>query len=231
MNPKGLFHPSNHCQIVHWIYPHNSVPQFQFYQLDLSTHLLGEPSFQLFVPPPGSLVQKFRSPVIVIQPRHQSVHRCCLLKFDAILDHLEIRLSSFDSKVTRLQSLECLGQILSYCQDEPLKVWDVPAAEAAERTRRLLTICKDLESQKDGLQLIQILGEDVVKIPKSEQNSSQVFYEGVRDESVARSIVQLLLNAGGFLKNRFLIKNFSTIDFISFIVQVGKCLQGQFFFA
>lgn len=76
-------------------------------------------------------------------------------------------------------------------------MWDAVPVVQAERTRRLLKICQDLQARKEGLLLLDLLGRDVYKSPKDETDSS-VFYEGVGNSAIARCIVELVLNTGGW---------------------------------
>ena len=121
-------------------------------------------------------------PVIVIQPRHQSIRRCCHFQFDAALTYLESRLTSgADWEKMRLHLLTCLRCVLQFCQENPLKVWDVPEPIATEKTLRLLKICHRLNAEIEMLFLIEILGQDFKG-------------SGVRNQLVARSIVDLFWN-------------------------------------
>ena len=180
--------PSNRCfKIAQWIYSSVSLPQFQPYALDLNNQLVGDMS--TILKSDGNSEQTCRHPVIVIQHRHQSIRRCCDFQFDSILDHIESRIS-MDSKFICRQSLDCLSQILDFCQERPLIVWDISDVQAAERTRRLLKICQDFQAEKDGLRLIKLLGT-------GEKDSPTTFCEGVRNEMVAQSIVEMLFDFGG----------------------------------
>lgn len=188
---KNLF-----FQISQWIYSSISVPQLKRYSLDSTKQLIGKLESHLFSGVNSK--RKFCYPVIVIQPRHQSILRCCASQFDLMLDHLESRLSSDgSSRLMRLQSSRSLGHTIDYCRSKPLNVWDVADAEAAERTRRLLKICQDLQAQKEGLCLLKLIGQDVPKMVG--KDPPHMFYEGVRNETVARSIVDMLFHAGGNL--------------------------------
>lgn len=183
---------SSRFQITQLIDDINSVPQFKSYHLDLVKHMVGA-----LIPPflntPGGVQEKCHYPVFFIQPLHQSVRHCITHNFGALLDHLEARISSEGaSRMRRLSSLKCLGLILQLCQDDPLKVWGVKAPTAAKRTLSLLKLCKDLKAVKEGLLLIHLLSREYWK-----KGTSSVFYEGIRDSVVARSIVDFVLDTAG----------------------------------
>lgn len=183
-------------QIFQWIYSNNSIPQFQRHQFEFGKHLVGT-SLPLFSRTPGeNQTASHHCPVIVIQPRRQSIWRCCAIDFDAMLDHLEFRISSDGgSKILRKHLFSCLADTLDYCRQDPLNVWDVPGPAAVQRTIRLLNICIELQAEKVGLELIEILGIDVEKLRQNEE--VEMFYEGIRNETVARSIIALMLITGG----------------------------------
>lgn len=182
--------PSLSYQIVQWIYSGISLPQFWNYKLDLKTQFIKTSSNTS-----GSLDQS-RHLMLVIQPRWQSVLRCCDVQFDVMLSHLESRLlSEHYSTTLRKHLAACLGQVLDYCQLEPSKVWGIPAAKAAERTRRLMQICRDLPAPKEIHILLAILGKNFSR--DTNGHPPIVIYEGVRNELVARLTIDMVLDAGG----------------------------------
>ena len=184
--------PSGTFQIAQWIYSNTALPQFQLYNLNFPNQLVGD--IKSILKSEEDCKERTRHPVLVLQPLRQSIRRCCLFQFDAVLDHIESRLlSDGSSKFTHLQSVQCLAQIIDFCRERPLTVWDIPDAEATERTRRLLLICNNLQAQKEGILLMQLLGIDFPKQPK------EVFYEGVRNKAVAHSIVKMICNIGGII--------------------------------
>ena len=168
-------------KISQWINSEHSIPQFKNYLLISSN----DPpqiimTSNLLIDDDDNSTEM--CPVIVIQPRHQSIRRCCHFQFDAALTYLESRLTSGANwEKMRLHLLTCLGCVLQFCQENPLKVWDVPEPRATERTLRLLKICHRLNAEIEILFLIEILGQDF--------NGS-----GVRNQLVARSIVDLFWN-------------------------------------
>ena len=178
-------------QIVQWI--PSSIPQCQQYCLDLTKHLAGT-----CLPPFLCLeeISPTHRPAIIIQPRSQSIWRCCDNQFDSILDYLESRITTDgESRILRMHLLSCLKDTLSFCQADLLKVWNIPADEAAKRTVRLLNICQELKS--DGPLLLNILSEEATIPQEGEKDLVEVFHEGVRNEAVARSIADLIANYGG----------------------------------
>ena len=178
-------------KIVNWIYATNSVPQFQNYLLDFPKHFVI--NIQTTSVLKDNSEHSVRHPVLAIQPRHQSIHRCCIFQFDAILDHLESRLSLDGiSRTNRVHLVTCLGQILSYCQEDPLDVWDVSDTKATERTLRLLKFCQVLQAQQEGLLLLSLFSQDVPK-----PNSGEFLNIGIHNDLVVRSMVAMVLNIGG----------------------------------
>ena len=167
-------------KISQWINSEHSIPQFKNYHLKLrNDHAQKIMTSNLLINDDNSTEM---CPVIVIQPRHQSIHRCCHFQFDAALTYLESRLTSCaDWKKMRLHLLTCLRCVLQFCQENPLKVWDVPEPIATERTLRLLKICHRLNAESETRFLIEILGQDFKG-------------SGVRNQLVARSIVDLFWN-------------------------------------
>ena len=182
-------------QIVQWLHSDSSVPQFKNYRLtcrelvgDLKSNWISDDDWKKRYPDTYA--------VIVIQPRHQSIRRCCDSQFDVALSYLESRLTSgANSETMRLHSLKCLGCVLQFCQEEPFKVWDVPEPKATERTLRLLNICHRLKAEEETRFFIEILGQDFKK-PSTDNNNSnpQQFGVGVCNELVARAIVDLFWN-------------------------------------
>ena len=164
-------------KISQWINSEHSIPQFKNYHLKLrNDHAQNIMTSNLLINDDNSTEM---CPVIVIQPRHQSIHRCCHFQFDDALSYLESRLTS--GAKMRLHSLKCLDCVLQFCQENPLKVWDVLEPMATERTLRLLKICHRLNAFSEARFLIEILGQDFKG-------------SGVRNELVARSIVDLFWN-------------------------------------
>ena len=184
---------SSTYKIVQWIYSSKSLPQFQNY-LNLKKYLVGEIKTSLLDTMGASLSEDLY-PMLIIQPQRHSILRCCSSQFDVMLNHLEsLLLSDGESSVMRMHSASCLEQVLSYCQTEPLKVWKgVPESKASERIGRLFDICRDLQAQKEGLLLLEILG----KVATNDFNPPAVFYERVDNEPFARSIINMIMKTGG----------------------------------
>ena len=200
-------------EIAQWIYSEHSIPQFKNYHLnlkskygknsrelvgdDLKSKLIIDDTWKGRYPDTYDTYDASpRYPVIVIQPRHESIRRCCDFNFDVVLSYLESGLTSGANwETTRLHSVTCLGCVLQFCQQEPLKVWDVPEPKATERTLRLLNICHSLKAEEETRFLINILGQDFKKPSTDDKNSNpQQFCVGVCNELVARSIVDLFWN-------------------------------------
>ena len=175
-------------EIVRWVHSNISLPQFQDFDVDLTKHLVGTGDTMT------SLLKKSSSerlhPMLIIQPKLQSIRRCCALQFDAMLAHMESR-SGGESSLMRMHSTACLEQVLSYCQTDPLNVWGVGITKRSKRTLRLFDICRDLQAQNEGLVLLEILGMDVLN-PNCNPLS---ICDGITD--IARSIVGMIMKAGG----------------------------------
>ena len=194
----GITETSETSQTFQLIYSDNSIPQFKKFRLDFANQLIGE--FKTYWTCENQSEKMY--PVLVIQPRHESIRRCCNYQFDVALSYLESLLTS-TSEMMRFRSLTCLGLVLKFCQEEPLKVWDVPETIGSERTLRLLKICKILKAEKETRFFIEILCQDFVKpsVPNEENaQQPQLFYVGVGNELVARSIIDLLWTMEGKLK-------------------------------
>ena len=161
---------AGHFQIAQWIYSSASLPQFQKYHLDMEHQLIGQLK--------PNLVSDGKHAVLVIQPQRQSIHRCCSFQFDSMMVYLESRtLLDRDSKMMRLRSVSCIDNTISFCQESPLEVLNVPTA--TERILRLLKICKDNQVPQTSLLLIPPLVRHDFGFDK---------------ELVARSIAETILN-------------------------------------
>ena len=178
-------------KIVHWIYSPSSVPQFQNDLLDFPKHFVANMKCTSVLK--DNSEHSVLHPVLAIQPRNQSIHRCCIFQFDAILDHLESRLLLDGmSRTNRMHLVTCLGQILGYCQENPLNVWDIQDTKAPERTLRLLKLCQVLPAQQEGLLLLSLFSQDVPK-----PNSGEFLNVGMHSDLVVRSMLAMVLNIGG----------------------------------
>ena len=195
-------------KIAQWFHSEHSIPQFKNDYVDfgnLPVNCDSHGIFGEFEPTKSNCWisddewerrYPVTYPVIVIQPRHWSIRRCCDSQFDAVLSYLESRLTSgANCETMRLHSLKCFGCVLQFCQEEPFRVWDVPEPKATERTLRLLNICHHLNAEMETRFFIEILGQDFKKPSTDDQNSNpQQFYLGVSNELVARSIVECFWN-------------------------------------
>ena len=184
-------------QIVQWIYSDHSIPQFDNDYVDFGNLPVNcDENFGNFRPTKSNWIAEYiwkekypdTYPVIVIQPRHESIRRCCDFNVDVALSYLESRLTSgANCETMQLHLITCLGCVLQFCQEE--EVWDISKQKATERTLRLLKICHYLKAEKETRFLINILGQDFKK-----PSTNHLFYVGVRNELVARAMVDLFWN-------------------------------------
>lgn len=175
----------------------NSVPQVdEKFEIDFTTHFLREIKTVLQPDTSGK-----RYPVLVIQPRIQSISRCARHNFDTLLHHCDstTRLIGDSKSARRLRCSKYFQEVLYFCEKEPWRVWgDVPSSLAEERTIRLLNICPKLYFLKDSgcLQLLRLLGQ----VHKSEypngidtiKEVQEEFYVGIQSESDARAIADVV---------------------------------------
>lgn len=176
-------------EILHWIHFNSSLPQKQNYQLKIPEQLVGDIKTILL---PGETwdKQEYRHPAIVIQPRQQSIRRCCIFDFEALLNYLESGLKT--GSVDKTCCLDSLGRILQFCQEHPSVVWNVEASKAEKRILRLFNICKTLQAQEESLVLINLLNNGYEK-----STSTTVFYGGIGSQPIAKAIVDTLQSNGG----------------------------------
>lgn len=89
--------------------------------------------------------------VLIIWPRRVSISFRCNYIFDHFLDGLEESPTS-----SQTEPLKTLRQIISFCEQNPFKVWD-PSLSAV-RSRRLLGLCIHLNAKQEGLTLLRLMG-------------------------------------------------------------------------
>lgn len=88
--------------------------------------------------------------VLIIWPRAVSISFRCNYIFDHFLDGLE----EFPTS-SQTEPMKTLRQVISFCEQNPVKVWD-PSLSAA-RSRRLLGLCIHLNAKLEGLTLLRLM--------------------------------------------------------------------------
>ena len=155
--------------IDEWINSDNSIPQTTPFQIDLTSQLVGE-KCELFdrkfidcdrINGNEYDYPVYYYPVMIIQPRHQSIYLGCRYNFEDVLNKL-FSLAQLTGE-TKDQSLviSILGQILSFCREKPFCIWKDPTVDCetrgSVRARRLMELCTKLNAKKEGLELLDIL--------------------------------------------------------------------------
>lgn len=144
-----------------WIGSSNSIPHSTQFPLEIKSQLVGGIHKLLrrklnYDQNRNEYFSVYYHAALIIQPRHQSVYLGCYYSFDAVLTHLSST-ASFNDASNRNLSVATLGQVLSFCRQEPCRVWTVPFGL---RLRRLVDLCTRLGAYKEGLELLAILGTD-----------------------------------------------------------------------
>ena len=96
--------------------------------------------------------------VLIIQPRKKSVYFGCRYNFEDVLNWMYLQAQSDQSARHILTST--LGEVLTFCRQNPFRVWNDPSGVPGVRARRLMDLCTHLQAEKEGLQLLSILGDD-----------------------------------------------------------------------
>jgi len=167
-------------------------------QLHPSTQLMGSFSPLLDSSDTKNTINSTLRTVLVIQPRFYSLYRNCFLQFDAVLNYLEFELkSAVKDENTRHQLISTLQQMLHFCRREPSLVFQ----SSSKRTYRLMDLCVELRAKDEGLFLLELLAQDFCLDSNDDCTNSidlsETFFEGVRDQQVAKAIADFECRACG----------------------------------
>jgi hypothetical protein len=77
--------------------------------------------------------------------------------------------------------------VITFCQDFPEKVW-LEAVDREERTRRLVSICLQLDTEYNNLKLLHLLSDNFSGHP--------IQYEGLRSKAIAIGVARLIKKVG-----------------------------------
>jgi hypothetical protein len=113
--------------------------------------------------------------VLVISPKN-SFELMFSCNFTAALDQLEAN-----------PNTKALNRVITFCQDFPEKVW-LEAVDREERTRRLVSICLQLDTEYNNLKLLHLLSDNFSGHP--------IQYEGLRSKAIAIGVARLIKKVG-----------------------------------
>ncbi|EFX70488.1 hypothetical protein DAPPUDRAFT_256953 [Daphnia pulex] len=198
-------------QINEWIRSDESLPLSKQLQLDARTQLVGNiDHITCVASEPNVEVNKkmyFHS-VLIIQPRIQSIRHACRYQLDAVLDYMEQKLPRIlevpNDSFSRDGLVFTLKHVISFSVKEPLLVWmdPCPSPTTNQRTSRLLELCVELKAKQEGLDLLESMG---TAVPLHSTNTEplpsgipNLFIEGIRDERVAKAIVDFESRVSGW---------------------------------
>ena len=137
--------------------------------------------------------KQYHFSILVIWPKHESLKIYCRHGLDSFLDHMEISLnSSRGQQDAREKAVQDLRKIISFCCEQPVKVWTKPDAKKGKLTLKLLRLCTSLGAREEGLALLKILGSDF-----HPHDGSTETYEGIQNQRVARAIVEFECDVAG----------------------------------
>ena len=221
--------------IDEWINSDNSIPLTTPFQIDLTSQLVGE-KCELFdrkfidcdrINGNEYDYPVYYYPVMIIQPRHQSIYLGCRYNFEDVLNQL-CSLAQLTGE-TKDQSLviSILGQILSFCREKPFCIWNDPTVDCetrcSVRARRLMELCNKLNAKKEGLELLDILRTADLNLDIHNESTNFRLSSSAEKKTFCCH-VQLRLYCGAGVLNIEIVN--AVADFVS---QVGgKCVLYTF---
>ena len=159
--------------------------------------------------------KQYHFSILVIWPKHESLKIYCRHGLDSFLDHMEISLnSSRGQQDAREKAVQDLRKIISFCCEQPVKVWTKPDAKKGKLTLKLLRLCTSLGAREEGLALLKILGSDF-----HPHNGSTETFEGIQNGNVARAIVEFECDVAG--KSLFLLFHYNSFILLNHYLLVG----------
>ena len=185
----------------------HSIPHGNKFQLDVKMQLVGRLDRYLTENTlKDELHTVYPHNVLIIQPRKKSVYFGCRYNFEDVLNWMYLQAQSDQSDRHILTST--LGEVLAFCRQNPFRVWNDPSGVPGVRARRLMDLCTHLQAEKEGLQLLSILGDDFELAHRCviiSPDQPQLFFEGVQNDQVVDSIVNFECQVTGNSRNIFRI--------------------------
>ena len=124
----------------------------------------------------------YRHAILVIWPKNETLKMYWRYGLSSLLDRMGVSLNSTrrGEEDARKIVTQNLSEIISFCSEDPAKVWMKSAQKKGELTLKLLLLCITLQAREEGLALLKILGSDF---------GSQSF-EGIQNDQVAQAIAE-----------------------------------------
>jgi hypothetical protein len=113
--------------------------------------------------------------VLVISPKN-SLELMLSCNFTAALEQLEVN-----------PNTKALNRVITFCQDFPDRVW-LEAVDREERTRRLVSICLQLDAEYNNPKLLHLPSDNFPGHP--------IQYEGLRSKAIAIGVARLIKKVG-----------------------------------
>ncbi len=157
--------------------------------------------------------------ILVIWPKHQSIEIYCRYGPHSLLSRME---SLLCNEKDRQQVIRDLGEIISFCCAEPLKVWKAnpPKTERkGEFTLKLLHLCITLRAREEGLALLKMLGADFATSNSKRQQTTT--YEGIQNEDVAKAIAEFECEVTGTFSFHKIMWEYFSI-FLKYLIRLGR---------
>lgn len=182
-------------QICRWIGSSNSLPLSNQLVLNARTQLTGEIRHIHYAASGSDTKVKYYHYVLVIQPRHQAVNHACRYELDALLGYLKSQLlrektsTVYDPLQYVRQQKQILKQVISFCRDTPgLLSWADPWSARNERFTCLLEMCTKMQAKEEGLQLLEILSEEIGSSPENTINEQSNLLTEDPEESLKNKV-------------------------------------------
>lgn len=194
--------------LEHWINSNNTVLELEGLQVDYESQMIGDQSKLL--KPAGPVKKRkeymlrderylerwYDQAVLVAWPKSQTNHIYLKYNFNAVLSQLEAHIQPYfelmplSCPLKKDCALENLHKVLDFCRTDPWIVWQESPAKESRRAERLLKLCTGLAAKKEGLDLLDLLGDSYLY-------GFQSFYEGIQDDGVAEAIAEFVCRVGG----------------------------------
>jgi hypothetical protein len=127
--------------------------------------------------------------VLVIWPKHHSVHIYCRFGMSSFIIGMEQMFNSSPKWKNEAQksAKHDLRQLLSFCRAEPQRAWTTSGLGKGELTLRLLHYCITLGAREEGLDLLKLLSS----------NFDSENFEGIQNDQVAQAIADFVSQVSG----------------------------------
>ena len=199
-----------HVEFEHWINSNNTVLELQGLEVDYESQMIGDQSKLLKPTAPVRETKEYMQreerflerwydqAVLVAWPKCQTSRIYLKYNFNSVLSQLEAHIqplelmpfSCHSLPLNKDGALEDLQKVLAFCRTDPWSVWQESPAKESQRAERLLKLCTGLEAKKEGLALLDLLGDFY-------SHRWQAFYEGIQDDGVAEAIAEFVCRVGG----------------------------------